>query len=172
MATATVLVLAAWPKLTRPDEAILAVAAFRIVPPGLVEVVGIALPWLELAAAFLLVVGVATRPVAALVSLLMLGFAAGVVWVWSQGYSIDCGCFGGGGDVAPEGKTGRYLGYIGRDVGFAALAALAAVLPKSACSVDGLLRSRLDPAAAAPGGPGVVDATREGDLPRRSTDGV
>jgi len=44
-------------------------------------------------------------------------FVAAIAQAWARGLSIDCGCFGGGGQVAP-GKT-RYLEEILRDLGLA-----------------------------------------------------
>ena len=48
---------------------------------------------------------------------LMFIFIAAIVQAWARGLSIDCGCFGGGGQVA-AGKT-RYLEEILRDLGLA-----------------------------------------------------
>ena len=47
----------------------------------------------------------------------MLLFIVAISQAWIRGLSIDCGCFGGGGQVAP-GKT-RYLEEILRDLGLA-----------------------------------------------------
>ena len=51
----------------------------------------------------------------------MIVFIAAVSSAWARGLSIDCGCFGGGGQVA-AGQT-KYLQEILRDVGLLALAA-------------------------------------------------
>jgi uncharacterized membrane protein YphA (DoxX/SURF4 family) len=135
---ATVLALAGWAKVTEPPRLQkLAVSSYQILPDGLVSVVGIGLPVLELALAALLVLGFATRLSAAASGLLMIVFIAGIISVWARGLSIDCGCFGGGGTVA-AGQT-RYLQEILRDTGFLAMAAWIVVLPKSRLALDGLL---------------------------------
>jgi hypothetical protein len=53
-----------------------------------------------------------------------------------RGYSIDCGCFGGGGDISPEGRNLRYATEIGRDLLFMGMAAWLTVRPRSLWSLD------------------------------------
>ncbi|MFZ0492846.1 MAG: DoxX family protein, partial [Acidimicrobiia bacterium] len=57
---------------------------------------------------------------------------------WIRGLSIDCGCFGGGGDVPSAGRAGRYLTEIGRDLVFMALAIWLIRFPSSRLSLDRL----------------------------------
>jgi hypothetical protein len=57
---------------------------------------------------------------------------------WARGLTIDCGCFGGGGQVA-AGQT-QYPQEILRDIGFGVLAVWLAVRPRSLFAVDGWLR--------------------------------
>src|SRR5690606_3176879 len=78
------------------------------------RLIGTALPVVEIALGVLLLLGLLTRPVALVGGLLMLAFIAGVASAWARGLSIDCGCFGDGGPVAPEDT--RYLEEIVRDV--------------------------------------------------------
>ena len=59
----------------------------------------------------------------------MLVFIAGVTQAWARGLSIDCGCFGGGGAVAPDQTAyGRELL---RDAGFLLMAAWLVVRPRT-----------------------------------------
>jgi hypothetical protein len=53
--------------------------------------------------------------------------------------TIDCGCFGGGGQVA-AGQT-RYPQEIARDVGFLALAGWLIARPRTSFALDGWLAS-------------------------------
>src|SRR5512139_170549 len=110
------------------------VAAYEILPESMVNAVCVGLPILELVLAALLLVGFATRFVAAASAILMVIFIAGIISAWARGLNIDCGCFGNGGPVQP-GQT-RYLQEIFRDIGFFALAAWITVLPKSRFAVD------------------------------------
>lgn len=137
-------------KVGDPLTAARAVRAYQILPnESLVKAVGYGLPFLELALAVLLVVGLGVRLSAIGAGVLMLVFIVGIISVWARGISIDCGCFGGGGQVAAD-QT-RYPQEIARDVGFLVLAGWLMVRPRTALSLDGSLGSRgaggTDPAA-------------------------
>lgn len=114
-----------------------AVRAYSLFPDGWVEPVAIALPYLEIALGLLMLVGLAVRLTAVLAGLLLVAFIVWVISAAARGLSIDCGCFGGGGQVAP-GET-RYTAEIVRDVGLLGLAVWLAVKPRTLWSVDGLV---------------------------------
>ena len=69
-------------------------------------------------------------------AVLLAAFTAGVASAWIRGLSIDCGCFGGGGQLA-AGQAPRYGVEITRDVALLAAAALLVLWPPTAWSVDG-----------------------------------
>jgi uncharacterized membrane protein YphA (DoxX/SURF4 family) len=141
--TAARLLLAAvwcWAGLAKtadPADAAQAVRAYRLLPEALVKPVGYGLPFLELALALLLVAGLGTRFAALLSGVLLLVFIGGIASVWARGMSIDCGCFGGGGQVAAA-QT-RYLPEILRDTGLLLAAAWLVWRPRTRLSADGLL---------------------------------
>ena len=116
-------------KAVDPAQTYVAVRAYDVLSKDVVGVVAGVLPWLEIALGLLLLVGIGTRAVAVLSGLLLLAFVAGVSQAWARGLSIDCGCFGGGGAVAP-GQT-QYLQEILRDAGFLALAVWLTVRPRT-----------------------------------------
>ena len=116
-------------KAVDPAQTYVAVRAYDVLPRSLLSVVAGVLPWFELALGLLLLVGIGTRAVAVLSAALLLVFIAGVTQAWVRGLSIDCGCFGGGGAVAP-GQT-QYVQEILRDVGFLALAVWLIVRPRT-----------------------------------------
>ena len=124
-------------KLVEPNGAREAIIAYRVFPASWVDFLGWALPGVEVALALLLLLGLFTRWAALATALLMIGFIVGIASVWIRGYSIDCGCFGGGGDISEEGKTWRYASEIGRDVIFTAMAAWLVVWPHTKLSLDG-----------------------------------
>jgi len=126
-------------KAADPTQTYVAVRAYDVLPIAAVDVVAAVLPWFELALGVSLLLGVATRLMAVLSIGLLLLFIAGVAQAWVRGLSIDCGCFGGGGQVAP-GATSYGL-EIARDVGFLAFAVWLAVRPRSYLAIDGLLAS-------------------------------
>ena len=120
LALGAVLFLAGWLKAFKFDEAQMAVRAYEVLPISVANVLGVILPWFEIAIALLLILGVAVRPAALASGLLMLLFIAAITQAGIRGLSIDCGCFGGGGQVEP-GKT-KYLQEIARDFGLFLLA--------------------------------------------------
>jgi uncharacterized membrane protein YphA (DoxX/SURF4 family) len=109
-------------KLVQPDGARTAILAYRLFPVEWVDVLAWALPAVEVGMALLLLIGVFVRWTALLTAVLMALFVAGIISAWVRGFSIDCGCFGGGGDLSPEGREWRYLQSIGRDLLFAGMA--------------------------------------------------
>jgi uncharacterized membrane protein YphA (DoxX/SURF4 family) len=129
-------------KALDPDQTYVAVRAYDVLPTPAVALVAGVLPWLELALGVLLLAGVGVRAVAAMSAVLLLVFVAGVVQAWARGLSIDCGCFGGGGTVAP-GET-AYGQEILRDAGFLVLAGWLLVRPATLAALDGRLDARLD----------------------------
>ena len=97
-----VLLAAGGLKVLKPTESANAVAAYKILPTNVAHLVGCALPWLEVALALLLIVGFMVRPAAVLSGLIMVVFAIAIASVWARGMLIDCGCFGGGGEIDPS----------------------------------------------------------------------
>lgn len=121
-------------KVGDPGGSIRAVNAYQLLPLGVAEWVGYALPYVEIAVGLLLIVGLFTRTVALIAGLLMLAFVFGISWAWAKGLQIDCGCFGGGGTVA-DGETSYGLD-LARDAGLVLLAAWLVIRPRSLLSLD------------------------------------
>ena len=131
---AAVLGLAGALKIGDPAASVAAVRAYQLLPESVERLVGYGLPFLEIGLAVLLLLGLATRLAAIGAFLLMAAFVAGIASAWARGLAIDCGCFGGGGTVAPADTD--YLVTILRDLGLALLAAFLVWRPASALSVD------------------------------------
>lgn len=112
-----------------------AVNAYRILPYDVAMALGAALPFVELALGVLLLLGLATRLTAGVSAVLLTAFVAGIISAWARGLAIDCGCFGGGGDLA-AGQDPRYGAELLRDLGFLALAGILLVSPHTPASVD------------------------------------
>jgi uncharacterized membrane protein YphA (DoxX/SURF4 family) len=135
---AVVFAVAGWPKLLDPDGTIHSVRAFRLVPEAIVPVFGYGLPVLELALALLLLVGLLTRPAAAITGVLLIMFMVGIAAAWARGLSIDCGCFGASSGPVVDPARGYVLDLL-RDAGLLLLAAWLVVFPSSRFSLDGRL---------------------------------
>jgi uncharacterized membrane protein YphA (DoxX/SURF4 family) len=117
-----VLLVAGGLKVTKPTDSANAVAAYKLLPTNLAHLLGYALPWLEVAIALLLIVGIMVRPAAIAGGLIMVIFIGAIASAWARGLIIDCGCFGGGGELDPSLASQVHRTYfieIMRDLGLA-----------------------------------------------------
>jgi uncharacterized membrane protein YphA (DoxX/SURF4 family) len=130
-----VLVVAGALKLPDPAEAVRAVRAYRLLPEALVEPVAFGLPVVEVAVGLALLAGVFVRTAAIAAAVLMAVFTAAVASAWARGLQIDCGCFGGGGQVA-AGET-AYPSEIARDTALLLVALALARRPRSRLALGG-----------------------------------
>jgi len=129
-----VLLVAGYLKYDEIAKSQMAVRAYEMLPVSLANIVGIILPFFEIALGLLLIVGAATRISATLATLLMFVFVIGISQAWARGLSIDCGCFGGGGQVEPG--TANYLTPLLRDTGLVALGIYLFRYPQSKFALD------------------------------------
>jgi uncharacterized membrane protein YphA (DoxX/SURF4 family) len=129
-----VLLVAGYLKVGTLDKSQMAVRAYELLPIPLANFFGLVLPFFEVVIGLLLILGAATRVVAALGGFTMFIFIIAIAQAWARGLNIDCGCFGGGGAVAP-GET-RYLQEILRDAGLVALALFLMRYPITKFSID------------------------------------
>ena len=129
-----VLLLAGYLKAQSPSKAQMAVRAYRLLPVGIANFFGLALPWLEIGAGILLIIGITVRYASIFGGALMLLFVGAISQAWARGLSIDCGCFGGGGEVA-AGHT-QYLQEILRDLGLTAAAIFLYLYPHGKLGLD------------------------------------
>ncbi len=130
-----VLVVAGALKMPDPAAAERAVRAYRLLPEALVGPVAFGLPVVEIVVGLALLVGVRVRGAALASAALMAVFLAAVGSAWARGLQIDCGCFGGGGQVA-AGQTG-YPGEVARDVGLLLVSLALARWPASRLALGG-----------------------------------
>ncbi len=128
------LIAAGYLKFDELDKSQMAVRAYELLPVPLANFMGIFLPFFELAVGTLLVIGAGVRISAALSALLMIAFMIGISQAWARGLSIDCGCFGGGGQVAPG--EANYVTPLLRDTGLALLGIYLTFFPHTKFSLD------------------------------------
>ena len=129
-----VLLAAGLLKYKHLDKSQMAVRAYELLPISLANFLGIVLPFLEIGIGILLILGAAIRISAICGSILMAIFIIGISQAWARGLSIDCGCFGGGGQVAPG--SANYLPEILRDLGLALLGIFLFRFPQSKFALD------------------------------------
>ena len=112
-----VLVFAGIVKVGRPLTAERAVQAYDLFPLEVAKWIGLGLPFVEIALGLLLLLGLFTRAAAIAATVLMVVFIIGISQAWARGLTIDCGCFGGGGQIGAN-QT-KYPQEIARDTVFA-----------------------------------------------------
>ena len=139
-----VLVVAGALKMPDPAAAVRAVRAYQLLPEGLVGPIAFGLPVLEIAIGLALLAGVFVRTAALATAVLMAVFSLAVGSAWARGLQIDCGCFGGGGQVA-AGRT-AYPGEVARDVGLLLVALALARWPASRLALGGHLQEEKESA--------------------------
>ena len=112
--------------------------AYELLPQlWMADVLAYILPVVEILAGLLLILGLLTRGAAAAILLMLVMFIIGIGWVWSQGISIDCGCFGSGGEVAPEDTN--YPQKMAENIGMSVLCIALMVRPRSLFALENRL---------------------------------
>lgn len=129
-----VLVFAGIVKVGRPLTAERAVQAYELFPLEVAKWIGLGLPFIEIALGLLLLLGLFTRAAAIAATVLMVAFIIGISQAWARGLTIDCGCFGGGGQIGAN-ET-KYPQEIARDAVFALAGAWLWWRPRSLASLD------------------------------------
>ena len=133
-------VWAAVAKMGDPAVSVRAVRAYELLPEWLAKGVGYGLPFLEIGLAVLLIAGLATRLAAVLSSTLLVVFLVGIISAAARGLQIECGCFGGGGQLG-AGQSTAYTGEILRDAGLLVVSLFLVWAYRTRFAVDNLIRS-------------------------------
>jgi uncharacterized membrane protein YphA (DoxX/SURF4 family) len=129
-----VLLAAGGLKIGNLQKSAMSVRAYELLPIDLANFFGYVLPWIEIGMGLLLIVGAVVSIMGLLGALIMLAFVVAIAQAWARGLSIDCGCFGGGGEIDP-GET-KYLSTILRDLGFFLLGVYLYYFPKGRFGLD------------------------------------
>lgn len=80
-------------KINYPGEFAESLAAYQLAPHGAVNGLAVAIPWTELVAGVLLVLGVRTKAAAAVIGALLVLFSLAIATALLRGIPIGCGCF-------------------------------------------------------------------------------
>jgi putative oxidoreductase len=81
-------------KIPDPGKFAEAVGNYRLLPHVLINLAAITLPWIEVVAGFLLVVGIWRKASAWLINAMTVLFIVAIASAVARGLSIECGCFG------------------------------------------------------------------------------
>lgn len=88
-----VFVLASVDKILHPFAFAKSIGNYQILPDGLVNLMAIILPWIELILGSLLIFGIWLPGATVLVNLLLSVFFTALVFNMARGLNVDCGCF-------------------------------------------------------------------------------
>jgi len=149
-----VFLLACWHKIVDPAGFALDVATYQLLPLSLVNLTALVMPWTELLAGAMLVLGFRTRAAALLIAGMMLVFMAALGWALHFDLEMSCGCFASSSEADPiSGLT------MLRDLGWFVLALYVLVFDRQPIGVDRC--QNRTPAAS--GGVGVQSTKEQSD---------
>ncbi len=90
---AVIFLMACWHKILEPAAFALDVATYEILPLSLVNLMALVLPWVELFAGLMLLLGIRVRAGALLVAGMMVVFIVAISIALARGQQMSCGCF-------------------------------------------------------------------------------
>lgn len=136
-------VAASWDKILHPARFAEDVANYGILPPFLVNLFSLILPWAEMIAGLFLILGFLSRSSGLVLLVLLVSFIVGISINIVRGSQIDCGCFG----------SGEELGVITllRDLVMLAMGVQVLLFDRGLLALDSLLRRRGKPSHLPPG---------------------
>lgn len=91
-----VFIYASLEKIADPAAFAVTIDNYRLFPLWTIGPLAIALPWLELWAGLMVLVGVWKRPAAFILAVLLTAFMMAVGYNLHRGLDFECGCFGSG----------------------------------------------------------------------------
>jgi len=130
LALGGVFIYASLSKLADPAGFAVDVARYRVLPLALVNLAALVLPWMELLAGGLLIVGWLSRSSGLVLTVVSMVFLAAMASAMARGLDIECGCF----SVAGGGKVGWL--HLGLDLGLVLVGLRCAALGGGALALD------------------------------------
>lgn len=122
-------------KVFDPANFAVSIRNYMIIPASWSNVVALTLPWIEIVAGAFLILGVQVRPSALLTTGMLGVFLGAIIYAFSIGLDIDCGCFS---SAATSGGRIRVF-HIARDAGLFLISLLILVSDRGNFSVARLL---------------------------------
>jgi uncharacterized membrane protein YphA (DoxX/SURF4 family) len=121
-------------KIAHPAAFAVDIATYQLLPVALINLLALVLPWVELLAGAMLIVGLRVRAAALLVAGMMAMFMIALGWALARGLEMSCGCFASSGTADPiSGMT------MLRDAGWLALALYVLCLERDPLGLDRLI---------------------------------
>ena len=136
---AYVFIFACLHKIAHPELFAVDVATYDVLPLSLINVMAIILPWVELVAGGMLVLGFRSRAAALMVVGMMVMFIVALAMALAEGLVMSCGCFASQG--AQDEDPISYKTVL-RDTAWLALGLYVVLFDKNALGIDRLLNRR------------------------------
>lgn len=133
-----VFIAAALPKLRDPLGFANSIANYHLVPTGLINLMAIGLPMVEMVVGIALLVGLSTRANLLIVDVLLLIFIVAISLAMARGLDISCGCF----STATAHSAHMTRSTLLWDVVWVIMGIHALIFDRGVLSLDGLLRRR------------------------------
>lgn len=89
-----IFLVAAAPKILHPDKFAIDISHYRLLPYAWIHLLAVTLPWIELVAGAMLILGAWVRASAWVITGMMVMFVAVIASAIARGLNIECGCFG------------------------------------------------------------------------------
>lgn len=128
-----VFLFACYHKILDPAAFAVDIATYQILPLALINLMAIVLPWVELVAGVMLIVGWRTRAAAVLIMGMMVMFTVAIAIALAKGLDMSCGCFASQGAVDDPISWRTVL----RDLGWLLLAVYIWVFDRRPIGIDG-----------------------------------
>lgn len=105
-----IFIYASFYKIVEPGEFAKSISYYKAIPTGLVNIMAIIMPWLELFTGLMLILGIFSRSNALIIAIMLIIFIGAISQALIRDIDISCGCF------RPEGEDRIGLGLLARDV--------------------------------------------------------
>ncbi|HSR19002.1 MAG TPA: MauE/DoxX family redox-associated membrane protein [Ignavibacteriaceae bacterium] len=89
-----IFIYAAVEKINDPGSFAVSINNYKLLPIFIINIISVILPWIELTAGMLLVIGISVRESSFITSIFLLIFIFAVSISLLRGLDINCGCFG------------------------------------------------------------------------------
>jgi uncharacterized membrane protein YphA (DoxX/SURF4 family) len=86
-------------KIADPEAFAISISNYRLLPIFTINFFAITLPWIELVAGILLILGITVKENSSILFSMLLVFSIAIAISLLRGLSIDCGCYGKGSQI-------------------------------------------------------------------------
>ncbi len=135
VALGAILIVAGFSKVGHAAEFAAQIAAFRLLPQGIIGPMAVELPFLEILVGIFLVLGLFARIAGWIGVVMFAAFDGAIASAVVRGMTVSCGCFG------PNDKTVTTWAEVARDAVFVVLAVFVALRAPGMLALDRRIRN-------------------------------